>query len=206
MDENSQGQSDGGCCCSPLMDETENIKKYKPISIIGIVVYSAMLIIDSFVFQSYYLFEYIFIIICLCLITFNRCFLLFQFYVIFSTILLFLNFIPRVGIAIQCLFDNSNLIAPFIVHFLMIIFYFVHFYLTFKAYKEMKYVFVNNNASPQLSSGFTSNFYQNNNYNNNTNDYNSNNYNSYNYNKNNNNNTSGGFKAFSGKGYTVGGS
>ena len=88
----------------------------------------------------------------------------------------------------------------------MIIFYFVHFYLTFKAYKEMKYVFVNNNASPQLSSGFTSNFYQNNNYNNNTNDYNLNNYNSYNYNKNNNNNTSGGFKAFSGKGYTVGGS
>ena len=81
---------------------------------------------------TYYLFEYIFIIICLCLIAFNRCFLLFQFYVIFSTILLFLNFIPRVGIAIQCLFDESYLIAPFIVHFLMIIFYFVHFYLIFK--------------------------------------------------------------------------
>ena len=131
MDENSQGQSDGGCCCSPLMDETENIKKYKPISIIGIVVYSAMLIIDSFVFQTYYLFEYIFIIICLCLITFNRCFLLFQFYVIFSTILLFLNFIPRVGIAIQCLFDNSNLIAPFIVHFFLGFLFFLLLFLLF---------------------------------------------------------------------------
>ena len=193
MDGDSQRQS-SGCCYPPLMEETENIKKYKPILIVGIVVYCAMCIIDLAFFGRGYLFEYIFIIICQCFMYFNRCFLMFQFQAIFSIILLFLNYIPSVGIAIQNGFDARRVIAPFIVHLLMIIFYFFHFYLTFKAYKEMKYVFANNNiTSPQLSSGFKNDFYQNNN-------------SSPGHAYNNNSSSSGGFKAFSGKGYTVGGS
>ena len=196
MEENDNSQRQGtGCCYAPLMEETENIKKYRPILIVGIVVYVAMFIIDMAFFGTYFIFEYIFIITCLCFMVFNRCFYMFQFYVIFSIILLCLNFIPRVGIAIQTFFDSRSVIAPFIVHLLMVIFYHFHFYLAFKAYKEMKYVFASkNDTSPQLSSGFKTDFYQTNN---------DNTRNNYNYN---NNSSPGGFKAFSGKGYTVGGS
>ena len=66
----------------------------------------------------------------------------------------------------------------------------------------MKYVFLEKmRNAPQMGNQYAANFIQsNNNYNN------ENNYGSNNYNYNNNPPSSQGFKAFSGKGYTVGGS
>ena len=198
--ENDNNQETGCCCCRPLMEETNEIKKYKPFLIAGIIVYSIVLILDLFYIGGFNLFSYVIIITFLYLMTFNRCFLAFHFYTIYSIILLFQIIIPGFGVPLQSKFPSDYSIGVFVIYSFMFIFYFVFFYFAFQAYKEMKYVFQNNmNNRPQLSNTYAANFIpSNNNY--------GNNYGSGGNSYNNNAPSSGGFKAFSGKGYTVGGS
>ena len=199
MDGNNEQNS--VCCCQPLIRENDNIKKMKPILIVGIVIYVIVGCLDTFYLKNIFFLSYIAIVVFLCLMVFNGCFILFQVYTVFSIILLFQNIISTFGVPLQTKFKSPNAIGAFIIHIITFIFYFVYFYFCFKTYKEMKYVFLNNMANgPQLSSNLvqgneSSNYYYNNNNNNNIS---------------NNNNTpsssSKGFKAFSGKGYAVGGS
>ena len=197
MDGNNQ--EDSGCCCQPLIPESENIKKMKPILIVGILFYVILACLDTFYLRNLSFFSYIFIVVFLSLMVFNGCFFFFSIYFIFSTLLLFTNIIPTFGIPLQTGFKSDRAIGAFIIHFIAFIFYFVYFYFGFKTYKEMKYIFQNTIAnSPQLSQDLVGQDRGYNNYSN-----------SNNYNSNNNNQSSSsskGFKAFSGKGYTVGGS
>ena len=211
--ENENNEDNGCCCCCnrPLIEETEEIKKLKPFLIAGIIVYTIVLFLDLFYIGGSNLFSYALVILFLCLMTFNRCYFAFIFYTIYSILLLFQTIIPGFGVSLQSLFPTDKSIGVFVIYLFMFIFYFVFFYFAFKAYKEMKYVFLNNMSNrPQLSNGFSADFApsdNNNNYGNSVYDYgnNGNNGNNYNYN-NNSAPSSGGFKAFSGKGYTVGGS
>ena len=200
MEDNNE--ETGCCCCKPLMEETEEIKKFKPILVGGIVVYTIVLFLDLFYLNGFNLFSYALIITFLCLMVFNRCYMAFTYYTIFSVIMLFQNIIPGFGVPLQANFPTNKSIGAFVIYLFMFIFYFIFFYFAFKAYKEMKYVFINKMSNmPQLANQFGGDFVQG-----------SNNYNygnsgsNYNSNYNNNSSSSGGFKAFSGRGYAVGGS
>ena len=203
MEDNNQ--ETGFCCCPIMMEETQEIKRFKPILIAGILIYIIVMFLDLFYLNNVNLFSYGLIITFLCLMTFNRCYIAFTYYAIFSIILLFQMIIPGFGIPLQSKFPTSKSIGSFIIYLFMFIFYFIYFYFGFQAYKEMKYVFTNNMSNrPQLGNQFSADFVQsnNNNYNNYGYQNNGNNYNS----SSNNSSSSGGFKAFSGKGYQVGGS
>ena len=196
MDENNQ--EDSGCCCQSLIPENENIKKMKPILIVGILFYVILAFLDTFYLRNLSFFSYIGIVVFLCLMVFNGCYFFFSIYFIFSTLLLLTNIIPTFGVPLQTKFKSKNAIGAFIIHFIAFIFYFVYFYFGFKTYKEMKYIFLNNVVnSPQLSQDLVP---QDGGYNNYSNS------NNYNRNNNQSNSSPKGFKAFSGKGYTVGGS
>ena len=203
MDGNDQGGDEGMgcCCCRPMMEENDELKKYKPILIAGIIIYSVVCLLDSFYLSNWNLFSYVLLIVCLCLMIFNRCYIAFQFYTLLSVIMLFQVIIPNIGIPLQSKFKSENAWGSFVIYLITFIFYFFYFYYAFKAYKEMKYIFTSNMGNrPQLSNDYV----QSNNdsygygygYSGNNN----------NYNSNNNTSSTGGFKAFSGKGYTVGGS
>ena len=201
MEDNNQEM--GCCCCPPIIPETDEIKKFKPILIGGIIVYTIVLFLDLFYLKGFNLLSYGLLITFLCLMVFNRCHMAFTYYTIFSIILLFQIIIPGFGVPLQSNFPTDKSIGSFIIYLFMFIFYFVYFYFAFKAYKEMKYVFMNNvnnminNA--QLGNQFSADYGQSNNnyaYQNSGNDYNSNN----------NAPSSGGFRAFQGRGYQVGGS
>ena len=200
MQENNEDS--GGCCCRPLIEETDSIKKLKPILIAGIIIYTIVLFLDIFYIRGANLFSYVIIILFLCFMVFNRCYMVFPFYVIFSIILLFQVVIPGFGVPLQSKFEGDRAVGAFVIYLFLFIFFFVYFYFGFKAYKEMNYVFLEKmRNAPQMGNQYAANFIQsNNNYNN------ENNYGSNNYNYNNNPPSSQGFKAFSGKGYTVGGS
>ena len=202
MDRNNQQERDSGCCCQSIIPENENIKKMKPILIVGIVFYIILTLLDTFYLRSIFFFSYTSLVIFLCLMVFNGFYYFFSWYVAFSTLLLFVSIIPTFLVPVQTKFKSYNAIGAFIIHFIAFVFYFVYFYFGFKAYKEMKYIFQNTymNGS-QLNAGLVGDDRNYNSYSN------SNNYN--NYNRNNTNSSSSnsrGFKAFSGKGYTVGGS
>ena len=200
MQENNEDS--GGCCCRPLIEETEEIQKLKPILISGIIIYTIALFLDIFYIGSANLFSYILIITFLCLMTFNRYYMVFPIYAIFSILLLFQVIIPGFGVPLQSKFEGDRAVGIFVIYLFMFIFFFVYFYFGFKAYKEMKYVFLEKlRNAPQLGNQYQANFIQNNN----TNYNNYNNENNYG-NNNNNSSSSKGFKAFSGKGYAVGGS
>ena len=193
MDGNNQ--QDSGCCCQSLIRESDNIKKMKPILIAGIIFYIILAFLDTFYLKNLSFFSYIAIVVFLCLMVFNGCYFFFSMYFIFSTLLLVTNIIPTFGVPLQTGFKSNNAIGAFIIHFIAFVFYFVYFYFGFKTYKEMKYIFqtiVGN--SPQLSSHLVGEDRAS--------------YNNYNGNNTNQStpSTSKGFKAFSGKGYTVGGS
>ena len=193
MDGNNQ--PDSGCCCQSLIRESDNIKKMKPILIAGIIFYIILAFLDTFYLKNLSFFSYIAIVVFLCLMVFNGCYFFFSMYFIFSTLLLLTNIIPTFGVPLQTGFKSNNAIGAFIIHFIAFVFYFVYFYFGFKTYKEMKYIFqtiVGN--SPQLSSHLVGEDRAA--------------YNNYNGNNTNQStpSTSKGFKAFSGKGYTVGGS
>ena len=193
MDGNNQ--PDSGCCCQSLIRESDNIKKMKPILIAGIIFYIILAFLDTFYLKNLSFFSYIAIVVFLCLMVFNGCFFFFSIYFIFSTLLLVTNIIPTFGVPLQTGFKSNNAIGAFIIHFIAFVFYFVYFYFGFKTYKEMKYIFqtiVGN--SPQLSSHLVGEDRAS--------------YNNYNGNNTNQStpSTSKGFKAFSGKGYAVGGS
>ena len=199
MDGDENNQENTCLCCRPLMPETPYFKKMKPILIAGLRVYSIVGLLDAFYLKHYNLMDFLLIILFLSLMTFNRCYIIFHLYTIFSIILLFIIIIPYVGIPLQTNFESENAEGTFIIYTFLLIFYFVFYYFAFQIYKDLKYSFMNGiGIRPQLSSGLASDYPQNNN------DYNyGNSGNNYN---NNNTPSSGGFKAFSGKGYTVGGS
>ena len=202
MNGNDQGADEGmGCsCCRPMLEESDELKKYKPILIAGIIIYSVVCLLDTFYLRGWNLFEYITLIVFLCLMVFNRCYITFQFYTLFSVIILFQVIIPGIGIPLQSKFESGNAWGSFVIYLITFIFYFFYFYYAFKAYKEMKYIFTNNmGIRPQLSNDYVQSNNESYGY-----GYSGNNYNN-NYNSNNNTSSSGGFKAFSGKGYTVGG-
>ena len=202
MDDPNNQQQIG--CCQPLTDESDELKKTKPILIGGIVIYSVLLILDIVYLGNTNLFTYLFLIIMLSFFTFNRCFLLFQWFTILGIFLIFETSIPGIGIIIQTGFNSPDLtegIIFFIIYLFILVATCFIFYVGFNAYKEMRYLYEQRArgnqyvipgfmASNQAESG---NNYSNNN-NNSRNQYN------------NNQNSNKGFKAFSGKGYTVGGS
>ena len=199
-DDNNNAET--GCCCCPIItEETEEIKKYKPFLIGGIIIYIIMLFLDLFYLSGVSLFSYGMIIFFLCLMVVNRCYMIFIYYTFFSLIMLFQTIIPGFGVPLQSGFPNDKSIGAFVIYLFMFIFYFAFFYFAFKAYKEMKYTHLNSMRNrPQLSNGLQTDFMQNNYYGNNY---------GGNYGNSGNNNpppSSGGFKAFSGKGYAVGGS
>ena len=193
MDQNPQDNS--GCCCPPFVEENDSLKKMKPVLIGGLVIYSILLIVDLFFIGGRLAIDYLFIIICLSFMIFNRCYLAFHYYTFLSIIIVFSYCLPLCGIIIQNKFEIDRGIAFFCINLFILIFSIVFFYFAFQAYKEMKYLFMNRSgSSPQLA-GFTSGYPQS-----------DSNYGNSNYNSNQNQNQSKGFKAFSGKGYTVGGS
>ena len=65
MQENNEDS--GGCCCRPLIEETDSIKKLKPILIAGIIIYTIVLFLDIFYIRGANLFSYVIIILFLCL-------------------------------------------------------------------------------------------------------------------------------------------
>ena len=198
MDQNPQDND--GCCCAPFVEENDTLKKMKPILIGGLVIYSILFIVDLLFLGGRLLFNYICIIVCLSLMIFNRCFCAFYYYTFLTIIIVCSYCIPIIGLIIQNLFDIPGAIQVFCINVFLLIFSVAFFYFSFQAYKEMKYLYMNRSgSSPQLA-GFTSGYPQSDaNYGSNISNSNSNS-------NNNNSNSKKGFKAFSGKGYTVGGS
>ena len=49
MEQNNQDDGIGCCCCSPMVEESETLKKLKPVLIGGIVIYSILLFLDLIV-------------------------------------------------------------------------------------------------------------------------------------------------------------
>ena len=181
---NSDNNQDQALCCQSLVDDNDKIKKLKPILNAGILIYFIILVVDLLYLNTRNLITYLFLCLCVCMMSFNKCFLIFQMYTIISIILVFGTVIPCIGIIIQIKFEGSNTIIIFCINIFILIFSIFIFYYLFVAYKEMKYLFNNKiNSSPNLISNT-----------NNTN----------NYNNNNNKKGSSGFKPFSGKGTRVG--
>ena len=192
MLDNSNG---GTSCCTAMVDESETLKQLKPILIGGVIIYGVLLFVDIAFFDGAFYFYYFILGISLLLMTINRCYFAFWYYTIFLIIYVFPSLLSQIGIFIQCFFSNDDLME-FFFYIFAFFFVIIMFYFAFNAYKEMKYLYLlKRNNSPQLSNGlFPENSEQNNNYNANHN------------NNDNNNNKKKGFKAFSGKGYRVGGS
>ena len=204
MDDPNNQQQIG--CCQPLTDESDELKKTKPILSGGIVIYSVLLILDIVYLGNTNLFTYLFLIIMLSFFTFNRCFLLFQWFTILGIFLIFETSIPGIGIIIQTGFISPDLtegIIFFIIYLFILVATCFIFYVGFNAYKEMRYLYEQRARGNQyVIPGFMAS-----NQAERGNNYSDNNNNSRNqYNNNQNKNSNKGFKAFSGKGYTVGGS
>ena len=195
MDQNPQDND--GCCCAPFVEENDALKKMKPVLIGGLVIYCILIILELFFSSGRLTINYLFVILCLSLMIFNRCYLAFHFYTLLSIIIVFSYCLPICGLIIQNEFVIPGAIPAFCINLFILIFSVVFFYFGFQAYKEMKYLFMNRaGMSPQLA-GFTSEYAQSDtNYGSNTS----------NSNNNSNQNKNKGFKAFSGRGYTVGGS
>ena len=206
MNEPSERQDN--FCCQAMTEESEELKKLKPMLTGGIIIYAVLIFVDLFYLKDYILFDYLFLLLFLCFLTYNRCYLIFQIYTLFSLFLVFGTAVPGFGKIIQNKFGKQSLvdaIIKFCIYIFIIIFSCFIFYIGFNAYKEIRSLFearIQNN--PQLIPSYmAANSYQSTV--NRGNNYNSNNRNSDN-NNNSNNNKNKGFKAFSGKGYTVGGS
>ena len=195
-----------GCCCPPMTQDSEELKKIKPIQTIGVFIYIGMLILDICYLKNYDLVTYIILILTLSFFTFNRCFVLFQFFTLICIFLIFQTGIPGMGIQIQTLFQEPNIMEAIILFFIylfIVVASCIIFFFGFNAYKEMNSLYEQRiSANPQLIPSYMANYQgdSGNNYNN---------YGGNNYNNNQNNNQSSssnkGFKAFSGKGYVVGG-
>ena len=195
MDQNPQDND--GCCCAPFVEENDALKKMKPVLIGGLVIYCILIILELFFSSGRLTINYLLVILFLSLMIFNRCYLAFHFYTLLSIIIVFSYCLPICGLIIQNEFEIPGAIPAFCINLFILIFSVVFFYFGFQAYKEMKYLFMNRSgSSPQLA-GFTSGYAQS------DTNYGSN---SSNSNNNSNQNKNKGFKAFSGKGYTVGGS
>ena len=193
---NSDNNQDQVFCCQPMVEESEKLKKLKPIINAGILVYVIILIVDLLYLNTRHLMTYLCLCVFLCLMSFNKCFVIFQIYTIISIILVFGTVIPHIGIIIQIKFNGSDSIVVFCINIFILCFSIVIFYFLFLAYKEMKYLFSIkiDNSSSLIPSYMSSNDQTNSNRNNYTN----------NYTNNNNKKGNSGFKPFSGKGTRVG--
>ena len=204
--QNNDNNNQQFLCCPPMTEETALLKKIKPLLLSGVCFYFILLFLDILYLEDYNLFLYTYLIICLGLLAFNRCFLVFHFYSIATIFLLFGTALPSAGIIIQCKFKKdktSDDVIKFLIYLSTIVFTCILYYFCFKGYREMKYLFENMISSnpqaiPSYMGGLMINTNQQN-YNYGNND--GNNYNNYN----NNNNNTRGYQAFSGRGYRVGG-
>ena len=207
---NEQG---GCCCCPPMTEESEVLKKLKPILTAGIIVYCLLLALDIFLLKDGNFFFYIFFIFAVSFLLFNRCFIIFQFYTLGFIFLIFGTAIPGAGIIVQkgdLKLNKTKEIIKFCIYISIIIFSIIFYYFSFEAYKEMRYLFMMRSSSnPQSIPSYMvsgPSISNNNNYNSNYAYRTNNNDNNNDSNNNNNNKNTKGFKAFSGKGYRVGGS
>ena len=179
-------------CCPKLVEENDAIKRLKPILYVGIIVYVVLLFLDIFYLKTNNMTTYILLIVFLSLLSFKQCFLVFPMFTIISIILICGSYLPNVGVIAQNKFFNGgDIILKFCIYIFGIIFTIVLFYFSFIVYKEIRALIINGVGNgPQLIAGYPNennpNIVRNNN------------------NNNNNQNKSGGFKAFSGKGYRVG--
>ena len=213
-------QEGTGCCCQPLTDENDELKKIKPILVGGIIIYIVLLFLDIIYLYDNNLFTYLMLILSLSFFTFNRCYILFQWFTIIAIFLIFETAIPGMGIRIQTGFNNPSLLEAvinFVIYFFILASTCFIFFFGFVAYKEMKYLFEATVAgNPSLIPSYMAVNYQGGNGNNYGNNYNY--YSGGNNRRNNNNDDDSednnkrkkskpnkGFTAFSGKGYTVGG-
>ena len=214
-------QEESGCCCQPLTDENDELKKIKPILIGGIIIYTVLLFLDIFYLYDNNLITYLILILSLSFFTFNRCYILFQWFTIIAIFLIFETAIPGMGIRIQTGFKSPSLLEAvinFVIYFFILASTCFIFFFGFVAYKEMKYLFETRIAgNPSLIPSYMAANYQGGNGNNYGNNYNY--YSGGNNRRNNNNDDDSednnkrkkskpnkGFTPFSGKGYTVGGS
>ena len=186
LDESENGLS----CCNSMVDEDENLKKLKPVLIGGVIIYGILLLVDAFFLYSYFYFYYLILGILILLMALNRCYYAFWYYTLFLIVYIFPSLLSQIGIFIQCFFRNDDIMI-FFIYLFAFIFTIIMFYFAFNAYKEMKLLYIiKRHNGPRLSGGL---FEENSQPNNNSN-------------RNNNNNKNKGYKAFSGKGYKVGGS
>ena len=201
----------GCCCCPPMTEESDVLKKLKPILTIGLVVYCILLVLDLCLLNNGNFLFFLFFIFAVSFLIYNRCFIIFQFYTLACIFLIFGTALPEAGIIIQkekLNIKESKEIVKFCIYVFIIIFSIIFYYFTFEAYKEMKYLFETRAASnPQLIPSYmVSGQSPSNNSNSNSNYVYRRNDNNDDNNNNNNNKQNKGFKAFSGKGYKVGGS
>ena len=78
MDQNPQDND--GCCCAPFVEENDALKKMKPVLIGGLVIYCILIILELFFSSGRLTINYLFVILCLSLMIFNRCYLAFHYY------------------------------------------------------------------------------------------------------------------------------
>ena len=186
-----------GCCCGPMVEESDELKKLKPFLIGGVIIFAVLFIADITFLKGNFCFTYLMLGITLLIMTINRCYLAF-FYFTFTYILyLFSTLLSQVGIFIQTKFEEEYSIIKFLVYLFAFIFTLVIYYYSFKAYKEMKYLFMNKAQNAPMIAGYGGGY---------TGEGNNNAGNNISNNSNNDSNKKSGFKAFSGKGYKVGGS
>ena len=116
-------QEGTGCCCQPLTDENDELKKIKPILIGGIIIYTVLLFLDIIYLYDNNLITYLMLILSLSFFTFNRCYILFQWFTIIAIFLIFETAIPGMGIRIQTGFKSPSLLEAvinFVIYFFIL--------------------------------------------------------------------------------------
>ena len=189
-----ENNDETGCCCGVMVEESDTLKKMKPILIGGVVIFGILTIVD-FCTDQLLFFYYLILGIILLIMTINRCYLVFFYFTFILIVYLFPSLLSQVGIYIQNKFEKD--IFKFVIYLISFVLTIVIFYFFFQAYKEMKYLFMNKIQNSPALVGYGNGIFGGGN---NTQNYNNSN------NSNTNDNKSSGFKAFSGKGYRVGGS
>ena len=105
---NSDNNQDQVLCCQSLVDDNDKIKKLKPILNAGILIYFIILVVDLLYLNTRNLITYLFLCLCVCMMSFNKCFLIFQLYTIISITIL--DYIIR----IKYLRKNKNILKTMI--------------------------------------------------------------------------------------------
>jgi len=185
------------CFGNPPFEDSQRLKKLKPLLFAGMIVYLVLLILEIFFFDGTSSTNYIFILCFLSLFIFLKYHQLFGFYVFISIYQCFSVILPRFGLIIQTGFeiilDHRHPIIEFILNFFILCFSVIYFLITFDAFKEIKalgnagnYPYLSNLSNENNNNDNINNLYPN-------------------ETKEGKEKKNKGFKAFSGKGHVVGG-